>query len=216
MNAPRNNFRQSGFSMIEVLVTLIILLVGLLGLAGVMVQSQRSEMESYQRVQALILLQDMAGRINANRNVSSCYAFTNTLATGSPNFGASPTLPVLNPPACAIGTAAQKAQYAQDMTDWHNALLGAAETSGVNNVGAMIGARGCVSYSAGTEVLDMNGIAIPGSGIYTIAVAWQGLGDTFAPPVPVIAAAMNCGKNQYGAETKRRIVSLTLRTASLI
>jgi type IV pilus assembly protein PilV len=196
--------RQTGFSMMEVLVTLIILLVGLLGLAGLMVQSQRSEMESYQRVQALILLQDMAGRINANRKVATCYAFTTNVATGAPYLGVGKTAT----PACAAGTVEQNNQAVTDMTVWNNTLQGVAEKSGAMEVGAMIGARGCVSYGAGTELLDKNGIVIPGTGIYTVAVAWQGLGDT-------AVATPNCAAGQYGGAAQRRVVSLTLRAASL-
>ncbi|MDP2155736.1 MAG: type IV pilus modification protein PilV, partial [Sulfuricella sp.] len=59
--------RERGFGMIEVLVSLFILLTGLLGLAGLLARSQQAEMESYQRAQALVLLQDMVARINANR-----------------------------------------------------------------------------------------------------------------------------------------------------
>jgi type IV pilus assembly protein PilV len=199
-NSPR---RQTGFSMIEVLVTLIILLVGLLGLAGLMTESQRSEMESYQRVQALILLQDMVGRINANRKVAACYAFTNA-ATGTPYLGVGATAA----PACAAGTVEQNNQAVTDMTIWSDTLKGAAEKSGAVGVGAMIGARGCVSYGAGTELLDKNGIVIPGTGIYTVAVAWQGLGNT-------AVATPNCAQGQYGGAAQRRVVSMTLRTASL-
>ncbi len=191
--------------MIEVLVTLIILLIGLLGLAGLMVQSQRSEMESYQRAQALVLLQDMAGRINANRKVASCYAYTTNAANGTPYLGVGST----TTPTCTAGTTAQNTRAVQDMTAWNQLLTGSAETSGGSNVGAMVGARGCVSYGgSGTEVLDKNGVAIAGSGIYTIAVAWQGLGNT-------AIATPNCAQGLYGNEAQRRVVSLTLRMASL-
>ena len=55
MNRPLKNRHvqhrnaQQGSSLIEVLVTLVILMLGLLGLVGLMVQSQRAQMESYQR-----------------------------------------------------------------------------------------------------------------------------------------------------------------------
>jgi type IV pilus assembly protein PilV len=205
MNTRSNTPRQSGSSMIEVLITLVILLVGLLGLAGVMTQSQRSEMESYQRVQALVLLRDMAGRINANRNVASCYAFTNA-ANGTPYVGFNSTYT----PACTTGTAAQNAQAIQDMTDWDTQLTGAAETtSGGGNAGAMVGARGCVSYDSATELNDSTGTAISGSGIYTVSVAWQGMGKTFAN------TSLLCGQNLYGNEAQRRVVSLTLRIGAI-
>lgn len=199
-------FAQTGFSMIEVLVALVILLVGLLGLAGLMVQGQRSEMESYQRVQALILLQDMSARINANRNVASCYAFSN--ATGSPYLGTAGTAA----PACAAGTASQNARANADLAAWDSILKGAAENSAAGPSGAMIGARGCISYdgTAGSLLTAQNGTTIPGTGLYTLAVAWQGLGDTYANTTVL------CGTGQYGAgDTKRRVASLTFRIGSI-
>lgn len=190
--------------MVEVLITLVILLVGLLGLAGVMAQGQRSEMESYQRVQALILLQDMVGRINANRAVASCYAYTNA-TNGAPYLGVGSTLT----PACAAGTAVQNTQAVADMVAWNSVLSGAAETSGGNQIGAMVGARGCVSYDTTKVLNDSTGAAISGSGIYTVEVAWQGIGSTFAP------AGLKCGQNLYGSEAQRRVVSLPFRVGSI-
>lgn len=198
--------------MIEVLVTLVILLVGLLGLAGLMTQAQRSEMESYQRVQALILLQDMVSRLNSNREVT---AYRGILA-GATASGVD----------CTGGTIAQR-----DICAWHNALLGASETvSGVGSVGAMIGARGCVSYDADANTERINtsaevvattldgapentavGGRIPNSGTYTVSVAWQGLGVTFDDP-----DRSDCGEDAYGADDAgRRVVSEPVRFATL-
>lgn len=196
MNAnKKNSMAQAGFSMIEVLVTLIILLTGLLGLAGLQAQGQRSELESYQRVHALVLLQDMADRINANRKVAACYALTTNAASGTPYLGVSATAS----PACASGTTEQQARATQDMQDWSALLAGSAETSGAGvSIGAMIGARGCVSLiDAATQT-------------YLVSIAWQGIGKTFAPP-----AGLGCAMGLYGDETQRRVVSITLRIANL-
>lgn len=185
---------QAGVSMMEVLVTMVILLVGLLGLAGMMMQSQRAEAESYQRTQALILLQDMVARINTNRKVASCYAVTDG-ASGEPYLG---TGTAVTAPTCAEGTAAQQALAIQDMTEWSNLLQGAAEKSGTNaKVGAMIGARGCVSYDATANR-------------YFVSVAWQGMESTSAP-----AAGWTCATGQYGDEKLRRVVSVPLSIADL-
>lgn len=218
-NIPR---KQTGFGMIEVLVALVILLVGLLGLAGLMVQSQRSELESYQRVQALILAKDMVGRINANRNVAvnltGCYGITNA-ATGAPYVGKG-VLPAAVPTCAASGgvTTDQANRASQDLKDWNNLLQGATESSSGSWVGAIVGARGCVSYNSapyssatnpGGELLDSNGLPLAGSGVYTVEVAWQGMNETYAP------VALNCGKNLYGTEAQRRDISLTLRLGSI-
>ena len=56
---------QGGATMIEVLITIVILAFGLLGLVGLQAKVQLAEVESYQRAQAVVLLNDMADRLNA-------------------------------------------------------------------------------------------------------------------------------------------------------
>lgn len=181
---------QQGSSLIEVLVTLVILMLGLLGLVGLMLQSQRSQMESYQRVQALVVLQDMVSRINTNRKAAACYAVT-TAADGSPFLGTGSALT----PACAVGTAEQQARAVQDMTEWHNLLLGSTEKSGTSDVGTMLGARGCVQLVS--------------AGVYQVSVVWQGHGKTAAP------AGVSCATGRYGDDAQRRAVTVPLQIASL-
>src|ERR671934_475920 len=137
--APMDKRAVAGFTLIEVLISLLIVTLGLLGLAGMQAVAQRAEMESYQRAQALVLVQDMVDRLNSNRKVAGCYAFTT--AAGSPYAGTGAAAPTC---AGAFGTAQQRAQADADMLAWHNLLTGAAEALGGNQVGAMVGARGCV------------------------------------------------------------------------
>lgn len=181
----------AGFGMIEILVTLVILLMGLLGLAGLLTRSQQAEMESYQRAQALILLQDMVDRINANRKVASCYALT-TSSDGTPYLGTG----YVGTPSCASGTSEQSSRANADMTAWSDALRGSSEIRGGANVGVMIGARGCIRNIA--------------TDTYMVIVAWQGLSSTTAP-----LSSLSCGNNLYGNEAQRRVVSQTLRIADL-
>jgi len=181
MNASRN----AGSSMIEVLITIVILMIGLLGLAGLQGRAFTSQLEAYQRSQALILLRDMADRINANRNNAARY-LTTDLVPAALGTGA----------ACPATTGNAIAD--NDLCEWHNALLGSAETdTAANNVGAMIGARGCIAQ---------NGAPVAGAaGEYLIAVAWQGLNSTAALTAGPVAA---CGTGQYGSDAKRRLVVL--------
>lgn len=139
--------------MIEVLVTIVILTFGLLGLAGLQSRLQLSEMEAYQRAQAMILLEDMANRIAVNRNFASSY-LTGTDAA----IGADMTCPTTT-----------STQQQKDAGEWCSALQGAAEKSDTSSpIGTMIGGRGCVEDLSNNE--------------YLVTVAWQGLGPVSAPP----------------------------------
>jgi type IV pilus assembly protein PilV len=187
--------QQTGLTLIEVLVSVVILLVGLLGLAALMTNSQKAESESYQRAQALLLLQDMVDRIGANRAVAACYAVTTDASTGTPYLGVGADLSSL---VCGVGSVTANTRAIQDITAWSNLLAGASEALGGGNVGAMVGARGCVTLDD------------PATRTYTVSVAWQGLTPTKAPD-----AALNCGKDLYGDEKLRRVVSIPLRIANL-
>ncbi len=191
----------SGFTMLEILVTLVILLLGLLGLVGVQARATTASMEAYQRAQALILVNQMVDVIRANRRVGSCFVFTND-AVGTPFIGAAGTGYAV-PPACAISTAAENLSAIDAIDSWDSLLQGAAESLAGGSVGAMIGARGCISYLAGSELISPSG-PLTGTGVYTVSVAWQGLVESVAP-------ADNCANTLYGNETLRRTMSVSFR-----
>lgn len=198
--ARRFPIRISGFSLLEILVSILIMTLGLLGLLGLQVRAQQAELESYQRAQALILVNDMVDRINSNRKAAGCYAFTSNTTAGSPWAGGGSAV---SAPVCgAFGTTETRARADLDLQEWHGALNGAAEQLSGNQVGAMIGARGCVS---------MDSLVTPN--VYRVSVAWQGLSKSSAPTTA--DAALTCGKDQYGSEAQRRSVSLTFPISCL-
>ena len=170
--------RNCGSSMIEVLVTIVILVIGLLGLAGLQMKTQAIEMESYQRTQAMVILNDMVNRFQANRNTPDDYIASGTVGGTTQ--------------VCDALTDA-----AFDLCEWGNALRGAGEISGGGEVGAMIGARGCIA-----EIQAPDTVACT-PGIYEITVTWQGMFKTVAPN-------NTCAKalNLYGDDTQRRVISL--------
>ena len=189
--------RQTGFTMLEILISLLLIAIGLLGMLGLQAQATIAEFESYQRGQALILVQDMVDRINANRSAALCYPITTDAATGEPQLGAGTAVPEC---VSLTGTAATRAMADKDMQDWDNALKGAAEVKDGTNVGAILNARGCITRD-------------PVSGHYRVAVAWQGMSPTIAPTA--VDPNATCGLNQYGNEALRRELSITLRIADL-
>lgn len=182
---------QSGFLMLEAMIALFVLLIGLLGLAGLQARSQQAENESYQRSQALILLQDMADRMNANRAAAASYVTASAVGTGN-----------------SLTDCAAPATLAEsDLCQWSAELLGAAEMSGgtcnastgANCIGAMISARGCIANLGATA-----------NGPFMIEVVWQGLSPTTAPP-----SSVACGSGAYGSEAMRRAVTTIVQFANL-
>ena len=182
----RHGGRQRGATLVEILISLVILMIGLLGLIGVMIQSQRAQLESYQRVQALTLVQDMAARISSNRAAADCYALAATFGTGY--------TATIDASGCATGTTEQKTRVTKDLVEWNDLLKGAAEvTAGGEKIGGILGARGCIAKDAAT-------------GVFQVSVAWQGSQSGGAPP-----AGITCGTGSYGAdEAQRRAVSITV------
>lgn len=58
--------KDTGFSLLEVLIALLVLSVGLLGIAGLQTFSLQFNHQSYERTQATLLISDIAERITAN------------------------------------------------------------------------------------------------------------------------------------------------------
>lgn len=180
--------RQRGLTLIELLVSILIISLGLLGLAKLQARMQLSDMESYQRAQALLLLNDISSRMTANPNNSSGYV------TGSSS-------PVGTGMTCPTTTTTRQQA---DMVDWCNSLQGAAEVGGGNvKAGAMLGGRGCI------ESL--------GSGQYLITVAWQGMSPISAPPTSVACGSgqYNGGTADCKDDLCRRVVTTIVRVATL-
>lgn len=182
--------------MMESLTAMLVLLVGLLGIVSLQAKTQTSHFEAYQRAQALLLLDDMVSRITANRYAAPCYAVTGIATGGTPYLGTAGAGHRGNTTCTAVaGTIQTRTIAERGMSDWDTLLQGAAEIDGGVNAGAMIGARGCVSYDALTD-------------LYTVTVVWQGM-------VPTMAPVVDCANGLYGPDTQRRAVTTTLRIADL-
>jgi type IV pilus assembly protein PilV len=171
----QNQRSQRGALMIEVLITIVILAIGLLGMMQMQGRLQKSEMESYQRTQAVMLVNDMASRISTNRNSIVGYLTS----------GLSPAYLGLNGNniPCDSTLLADGLQLG-DSGEWCRALEGAGEVQAGSNVGAMVGGRGCVEFDATTNQ-------------YMVTVVWQGLTPISAPPTSV-----TCGANLYNLPLK--------------
>ncbi len=182
-----------GTTLLEVLVTIVIVTFGLLGLAGLQGQLLFAEIESYQRAQAVLLMNDMVERITANRGAASSYVTPGALGVGA----SAASLALDSCAATAIGVD-------RDKCEWSNALKGASESKSVSaggatsrlQTGAMSAARGCIQLIQASDA--SLGVCAPG--IYLVTVAWQGTNKTTAP-------SATCGQGLYGDDKFRRALS---------
>lgn len=193
---PPRNGSQTGFSLLEVLITIVIVAIGLLGLAGLQARAVTSEFESYQRSQAILIANDMVERIRMNRVNKGSFKSLTDFALGTPYFGTAGA-------DSATVSCSSTNRSDIDLCDWDSILQGSSERKSGTNVGAMTDARGCITYDESTE--------LPGgadTGLFTVSVAWKGSAPTTEPTV-------NCANGLYGSETYRRVVSLSFRFAKL-
>lgn len=181
----------AGFAMVEAMVTIVVVAFGLLGVAGLVSRSFVAEVEGTQRTQAVLVLQDMMTRIEANRTNAAAYVTGNAGVTG---FSAPNTLVVCDP-------AAPLAQ--RDLCEWGRLIAGSNEQVDTRNAGVLVGAIGCIY-----EIDAFNRI-------YAVAIAWQGMSAGPAPIVDVNFPPNGCGQNQFGDETQRRVITMPLRLAIL-
>lgn len=193
---------RAGFSLIELLVTLLISGIAILGMVALQGRAQQAQLETLQRGQAMALVEDMANRISANPENLDCYNVTTNGLTGSPFEGGAA---VVTPGGCGSPIAAT------DLTDWHNALLGAGEVLGGVNVGGLINARGCIRHWAST------GDGAPDR--VQVMISWQGTsGSPIAPgtlddPSTGADETLNCATGEYTEQRRAFGVWLAFATA---
>lgn len=196
---------QTGFSLLEVLITMVVLAVGLLGLAGLQGRAINAETESFSRSQAMMLANELADRMSANLAEVKTSTSANTgynqqdgssakvvFGTGYANdcITVGNNTSTLQAQCCVAKTS----MAARDLCEWDLALKGIAEsTASGGKIGGMSNARACVFQTAPSE--------------FEIDVVWQ------SRDIGVIGSGNTCG--QTAITTRRSGVSRTLRVADL-
>ena len=145
--------RQSGISMIEVLVAIFILAVGMLGTASLQLTSKRSNLEAKDRTMATMIAQGFVERMRMNPRQLSTYT----------NAGAGRIFSGGSFSAIDCSVQCTDAQIASlDLYDLEQALIGNTEKIAGAAVGGMNQALICIEGPDG------------GSATYTVAIAWRG------------------------------------------
>lgn len=162
---------QRGSSLIEVLVTMLIFAIGLLGFAALQNRAQRTELEAYQRVEAINLIDWIAAQVRSNREAAGCYGLVGTTYVGTGYTGTY---------SCSdYGTAVTQAQVADDVNAWDDMLKGVSESLDGVNTGGLINARGCIEYD-GVDTID-------------ITLVWQGVVETTS-----LEGLTTCAESEFG------------------
>jgi type IV pilus assembly protein PilV len=181
---------QHGMFLLEVLVSIVIVGFGLLGMAGLVMKTQTMEAESYQRAVALMIVQDMANRINGDR-----------IRDGGRNDGLADLEKYTTGKLTVEPTGIQECSGTGSKLNlclWANLLYGANEKRDQTATGGLIDAVGCIE-----KVTDVD--LYKDSDLYKISVAWQGLVDTRVAPNE------SCGSEKnYGGDGYRRVVSVQI------
>lgn len=147
--------RESGVTLLEVLVTMFITSFALLGLAGMIGRTTASAADSAQRARALVLIQDMSGRVANTRNGDWSVVVGNAYTYG----GASGT-------DCTVLAGASR-----QACEWGNLVGGAADKRSDSSADAT-GFRGCIrAHSTGSG----------GVKAVRIIVAWASMTPGVAP-----------------------------------
>jgi type IV pilus assembly protein PilV len=179
---------QSGFSLIEIMISMLVISIGVLGMAGMQITAKRAGFEAVQRTSATSLATDLIERMRSNPAALSSYV---TTGIGGGAIVTEPT------PDCSDdGTNGCSAQElaAHDLWEWEQAVDGAAESRlvGTNTiaVGGLFDPTACVAVNGGAV---------------TISIAWEGYQSLSNPS----SHACGSGLGKYGtADAKRQLLSM--------
>ena len=195
MNTPVKNKRNSGVSLIEVMVTVFILSIGLLGIAALQIQSKRVNLGAVERTTASMLANEMIERMRANPSALKDYLDEVSSSGIGEGNRAVPSLDCDTSEPCTAFDV-----VLHDLYQWEQSIMGAAET---NTAGVQKG-----GLASPTACID--GPVVGGAGIYTVSIAWRGRG-AISDPTP-----NDCGRGSgkydgdEGTDVYRRLLTLNV------
>lgn len=99
--------KQSGFTLLEILVAMLVLAIGLLGLAGLMTSSMRNNLSASHRTQATWVAYDIIDRMRANRTGALAGSYATAMGA---------------PATCSAAPSTTGTVPAQDIAAWKNRL----------------------------------------------------------------------------------------------
>jgi len=151
---------QNGYGLLEVLVSLVVISIGALGFAKAQISGLQITTDAELRTAATILIQDMAGRIQANAG-EAWQGLTSGYQVGPPALNANCL--ATNGSIC---TGNQMAKH--DLADW-NALFASSFPATSNAVGIV-----CLDNVPGNPARACSPPAVnPNTVVFTIKIFWN-------------------------------------------
>jgi len=179
----RNN---SGFTIVEVLVSIVIFSIGLIGIARLQVVAKQSNYDAVQRVTATSIAEKIVAKMRANPTQLAAYSGNG----GGTTLGGGTQPTPGSKCGSSASTCTNQQLFAYDLWEIEKTLDGITELDADgNSVGGLVSPTACI-----------NGPAIGGAGYYTVAIAWRGKADLSNP------ALDDCGSatGLYGASNEYR------------
>ena len=165
--------KQSGFTLIEVLVTFIVVAIGLLGFMAYQINAMNQAVETYQRAQVMNELISMANRMRLNAPA----AYNGEYLDDSINLGKIPQEACGNLPTIAK----------RDLCEFNNILNSGNQFTAAEFVPA--GTLGCITELTSPQPGDLR--------VFRIEVVWPGQAQG------VTSIAIPCGEGEIAEEDRR-------------
>lgn len=207
-HTPGRRPRQTGFSMLEVMISVFVVAIGLLGIAALQFMSKRSNFEAVQRTTATLLATDIIERLRANPTKLLDYAgdaSTPIAPLGGPTATRTQPATLCHASAC---TPFALSQY--DLWEWETALNGLSEEIDNNGIGTggLVAPTACIITDAAAGVVDR-------SGKYTVAIAWRGATQMADPAINLCGQGSGKYNGEDGsADTHRRVLVVSTYISS--
>ncbi|CAA0126285.1 Uncharacterised protein [Halioglobus japonicus] len=184
---------QSGFTLIEVMISAVILAIGVLGVVSVLAMSKVYQHESIQRVRAVELADGIFERIRRNPSGVTGYDTGLDAPLGNGSTGNEPQ------PNCSATSCDADELASHDLWDWERLLDGAASTVTEEGVAvptlALRNVRACIDFTADA--------GRDNTGIVDVVIQWQGVRETSDA---VDASGVVCGDAGDEDATWRQLI----------
>jgi len=149
------NYKNRGFTMVEVLVSVVILAIGLLGLAGLQARNLQFNYSAYERSQATLLAYDIIDRMRANLGQAVAQNYRILLNQAPPVDSQSCQAAGANCNAAALA--------AYDLSQW-KCSLGRFGVNGIAASGNCGNTQGALSQGDGSVTFNGN--------LVTVTITW--------------------------------------------